>query len=46
MRFALDVEFLDAEGVVLSRRFGVRPRRVVFDRRASAVLEMPARHGT
>jgi len=43
MRFALDITFLDAEGTVLSRRVGVRPRRVVFDRRAAAVLELPSR---
>jgi uncharacterized protein len=42
MRFALDVEFLDGEGAVLSRRRGVLPRRIVSDRRASAVLELPA----
>jgi uncharacterized protein len=43
MRFALDVAFLDAEGAVISRRHDVPRRRVVTDRRASAVLEAPAR---
>ena len=42
MRFAIDVAFLDSEGAVISRRLGVRPRRIVADRRASAVLEVPA----
>lgn len=42
MRFAIDVAFLDSDGVVISRRLGVRPRRIVADRRASAVLEVPA----
>jgi len=42
MRFPLDISFLDAEGAVLLRRLGVGPRRMVFNRRASAVLEVPA----
>jgi len=42
MRFALDVAFLDAEGAVISRRRAVPPRRFVADRRAAAVLELPA----
>jgi uncharacterized protein len=42
MRFALDVAFLDAGGAVISRRRRVGPRRVVVDRRAAAVLEVPA----
>jgi uncharacterized membrane protein (UPF0127 family) len=41
MRFAIDVAFLDAEGAVLSRRLELPRRRVVADRRASAVLEVP-----
>jgi uncharacterized membrane protein (UPF0127 family) len=45
MRFPLDVAFLDAEGAAISWRLGVRPRRVVADRRAAAVLELPARGG-
>jgi uncharacterized membrane protein (UPF0127 family) len=42
MRFALEVAFLDGEGAVISRRARVAPRRVVADRRAAAVLELPA----
>ena len=42
MRFALDIAFLDAEGAAISRRRAVPPRRVLADRRASAVLETPA----
>jgi uncharacterized protein len=42
MRFPLDVAFLDAEGAVLSRRLAIGARQIVFDRRASAVLEVPA----
>jgi uncharacterized protein len=42
MRFALDVAFLDSSGAVISRRRAVGPRRLVADRRASAVLEVPA----
>jgi uncharacterized membrane protein (UPF0127 family) len=42
MRFAIDIAFLDSDGAVISRRFGVRPRRIVADRRAAAVLEVPA----
>jgi hypothetical protein len=42
MRFALDVAFLDAAGAVVSRRRGVGPRRIVVDRRAVAVLEVPS----
>lgn len=43
MRFALDLVFLDGEGRVLSVRRGVPPRRFVADRRAAAILELPAR---
>jgi uncharacterized protein len=42
MRFALDIVFLDAAGRVLSVRGGVPPRRIVSERRAAAVLELPA----
>jgi len=42
MRFALDVHFLDADGVVLSSRPAVPPRRFVAHRAAAAVLEIPA----
>jgi uncharacterized protein len=43
MRFSLDVYFLDADGRFVALRAGVLPRRVVRDRRAAAVLEVPAR---
>jgi uncharacterized membrane protein (UPF0127 family) len=43
MRFPIDVVFLDAERAALSRRRAVPPNRVVGDRRAAAVLEVPAR---
>jgi uncharacterized protein len=42
MRFALDLVFLDHAGRPCSVRREVPPRRVAFDRRASAVLELPA----
>jgi uncharacterized protein len=42
MRFALDLVFLDGEGRPCSVRLGVPPRRFAWDRRASAVLELPA----
>ncbi len=41
MRFALDVHFLDADGIVLSTRPAVPPRRFVSHRGAAAVLEIP-----
>jgi uncharacterized protein len=41
MRFALDLVFLDRNGMPLSVRRAVRPRRFAGDRRASAVLELP-----
>jgi uncharacterized membrane protein (UPF0127 family) len=41
MRFALDLVFLDGEGRPISFRRAVPPRRVVWDRRASSVLELP-----
>jgi uncharacterized protein len=43
MRFSLDVYFLDAGGGFIALRAAVPPRRVVRDRRAAAVLEVPAR---
>jgi uncharacterized protein len=43
MRFALDLVFLDRDGRPCSSRRGVPPRRLAWDRRASAVLELPAR---
>jgi uncharacterized protein len=42
MRFALDVAFLDRTGGVISRRSAVPPGRFAVDRRAAAVLELPA----
>ena len=45
MRFALDLFFLDAEGRVIAERRKVPPRRVVWCRGASAVLEIPAGEG-
>ncbi len=41
MRFALDLVFLDCDGELCSVRRRVPPRRFAFDRRASAVLELP-----
>jgi len=41
MRFALDLVFLDREGRPLSFRREVPPRRLAWDRRAAAVLELP-----
>jgi hypothetical protein len=43
MRFPLDVFFLDRGLRPLSRRRRLRPGRVAIDRRAAAVLELPAR---
>jgi hypothetical protein len=42
MRFALRVVFLDEALEPLSVRGCVRPNRIVSDRRASAVVELPA----
>lgn len=42
MRFSIDVAFLDAEGGVISRVEAVRPRRLVSQRGAAAVLELPS----
>jgi len=42
MRFALDVVFLDAADRPLSIRRGLPPRRIAVERRAVAVLELPA----
>lgn len=41
MRFPLDLVFLDAHGREISSRRRVEPRRIAFDRRAAAVLELP-----
>jgi uncharacterized membrane protein (UPF0127 family) len=45
MRFPLDLVFLDADGRPRSVRRGVPPRRIAWDRRASAVLELPCPWG-
>jgi uncharacterized membrane protein (UPF0127 family) len=45
MRFALDLYFLDRRGRVLAVRHGVPPRRVVWCRGASAILEIPSAEG-
>lgn len=45
MRFELDVFFLDGEGRVIEARRAVPPRRVLWCRGASAVLEIPAGQG-
>jgi trehalose synthase len=45
MRFALDLVFLDREGRPCSFRRAVPPRRLAWDRQASAVLELPSRSG-
>jgi uncharacterized protein len=42
MRFALDLVFLDGNGAICSVRRKVPPRRFASDRRAAAVLELPA----
>jgi uncharacterized protein len=42
MRFALDLVFLERDGRPRSGRRGVAPRRVVADRGAAAVLELPS----
>lgn len=42
MRFALDVDFLDADGHVLRRVEAVPPRRVLWCRAATSVLERAA----
>lgn len=45
MRFPLDLYFLDREGRVLSIRRRVPPRRVLWQRGAAAVLEIPSPQG-
>ncbi|HEX3240011.1 MAG TPA: DUF192 domain-containing protein [Solirubrobacterales bacterium] len=45
MRFPLDLVFLDRRGAPLELRRGVPPRRLVWCRGASAVLEIPAPEG-
>lgn len=45
MRFALDLVFLDFDMRPVALRRAVPPRRLVFERRAEAVLELPAAPG-
>lgn len=45
MRFELDVYFLDREGQVLSVRRRVSPRRLLWQRGARKVLEIPSSAG-
>jgi uncharacterized protein len=45
MRFALDLFFLDRDGRVIAVRHRVPPRRVVWERAAVAVLEIPSEQG-
>jgi uncharacterized membrane protein (UPF0127 family) len=45
MRFELDVFFLDRSGRVIGVRRQVPPRRLLWCRGASAVLEIPAGEG-
>ncbi|HEY5942384.1 MAG TPA: DUF192 domain-containing protein [Solirubrobacterales bacterium] len=42
MRFPLDVYFLDVDGRVISVRRAVPPRRVLWQRGAAAILEIPS----
>jgi uncharacterized membrane protein (UPF0127 family) len=42
MRFPLDLIFLDLELRQVSMRRAVPPGRIVFERQAKAVLELPA----
>jgi uncharacterized membrane protein (UPF0127 family) len=42
MRFSLRVVFLDRDLRQISQRHAVPPRRLAFERRAAAVLEVPA----
>ena len=45
MRFRLDLHFLDARGLALSVRRGVRPGRFVREPAARSVLELPSEEG-
>ena len=42
MRFSLDLVFLDLNLRPVARRYSVPPRRIAFERRAQAVLELPS----
>jgi len=43
MRFALDVHFLDRAGAIVRSERDVGPMRMLTERRACAVLEVPSR---
>ncbi len=45
MRFSLDLVFLDAAGNELATHLAVPPRRLVWKRGATAVLEIPSPEG-
>jgi uncharacterized protein len=45
MRFELDLVFLDGSGRVVAVHRRVPPRRVIWQRGARAVLEIPAEEG-
>jgi len=45
MGFPLDLVFLDADGLPLTVRLAVPPRRLAWHRGAAAVLELPSREG-
>jgi uncharacterized protein len=45
MRFPLDLVFIDREGRPLAVRFAVPSRRIVWQRGAEAVLEIPSPEG-
>src|SRR5215203_481361 len=45
MRFPLDLYFLNRDGRVISVRRAVPPRRLVWQRGAAAVLEIPTAQG-
>lgn len=45
MRFPLDLFFLDRAGRVIAVRRRVPPRRVVWQRGAAAILEIPSPEG-
>jgi uncharacterized protein len=45
MRFPLNLVFLDGDGLPLSVRLAVPPRRLAWHRGAAAVLELPSPEG-
>jgi uncharacterized membrane protein (UPF0127 family) len=45
MRFALDLVFLDGDEAALAVHLAVPPQRLLWERGAAAVLEIPAREG-